>query len=48
MVLNVGKGERIAESLRAWAASEGKSVTIRDLAGTYGKLDLQGPARSAS
>ena len=44
VVLNVGKGERIAESLRAWAASEGKSVTIRDLAGTYGKLDLQGPA----
>ena len=23
---------------------QGKSVTIRDLAGTYGKLDLQGPA----
>ena len=44
VVLNVGKGERIAESLSAWAASEGKSVTIRDLAGTYGKLDLQGPA----
>ena len=44
VVLNVGKGERIAESLRVWAASEGKSVTIRDLAGTYGKLDLQGPA----
>ena len=44
VVLNVGKGERIAESLSAWAVSEGKSVTIRDLAGTYGKLDLQGPA----
>ena len=48
VVLNVGKGERIAESLRAWAASEGKSVTIRDLAGTYGKLDLQGRLRSGS
>ena len=44
VVLNVGKGERIAESLRAWAASEGKSVTIRDPPGHTASFDLQGPA----
>ena len=44
MVLNVGKGERIAEQLRAAASERGQDVTVRDLAGTYAKLDLQGPA----
>ena len=44
VVLNVGKGERIASQLREWSAAEGKSLVVRDLAGTYAKLDLQGPA----
>ena len=40
VVLNVGKGERIAEKLRAWIAANGKNADVRDLAGTYAKLDL--------
>ena len=44
VVLNVGKSERIASQLREWSAAEGKSLVVRDLAGTYAKLDLQGPA----
>lgn len=44
VVLNVGKGERIAEQLRASAAEKGQDVAVRDLAGTYAKLDVQGPA----
>ena len=44
VVLNVGKGERIAEQLRAWIAANGKNADVRALAGAYAKLDLQGPA----
>lgn len=44
VVLNVGKGERIAAALRDWAVSKDRQIEVRDLAGTYAKLDLQGPA----
>lgn len=44
VVLNVGHGEQIATVLRELAAARGWDVTVRDLAGTYAKLDLQGPA----
>lgn len=44
VVLNVGKGERIASQLEEWGQANGKSVVVRNLAGTYAKLDLQGPA----
>ncbi|MEG1609907.1 MAG: hypothetical protein RR317_01850 [Bilophila sp.] len=44
VVLNVGKGERIAAALRDWASREHKDILVRDLAGTYTKLDLQGRA----
>lgn len=44
VVLNVGKGERITAQLRAWATQNHKHILVRDLAGTYAKLDLQGRA----
>lgn len=44
VVLNVGKGERIAEQLKNSAAEKGQNIQVRDLAGTYAKMDLQGRA----
>ena len=44
VVLNVGHGDQIAGVLRDLAAARGWDVAVRDLAGTYAKLDLQGPA----
>ncbi len=44
VVLNVGKGERIASLLQAWSTPEGISPAVHNLEGTYAKLDLQGPA----
>ncbi len=44
IVLNVGHGEQIANLLKELAARCGWSVSVRDLAGSYAKLDLQGPA----
>ncbi|HIU18345.1 MAG TPA: aminomethyl transferase family protein [Candidatus Avidesulfovibrio excrementigallinarum] len=44
VVLNVGHGEQIATVLRDLAAARSWDVSVRDLAGTYAKLDLQGPA----
>ncbi len=44
VVLNVGHGEMVASSLQACAASRGWNIAVRNLAGTYSKLDLQGPA----
>ena len=44
VVLNVGKGERIAAQLQSWAEANGKDLVIRNMQGAYAKLDLQGPA----
>lgn len=42
VVINVGKSARVAERIRSVAS--GPELVVRDLAGTYAKLDLQGPA----
>lgn len=44
VVLNVGKGQLVADHLKAEAAAKGWTVDLQDLAGTYSKIDLQGPA----
>ncbi len=44
VVLNVGKGDLIKQFIAGEAEKKGWKVTIRDLAGTYAKMDLQGPA----
>jgi len=44
VVLNVGHGGAIMASLRARASACGAEIFVRDLAKTYAKLDLQGPA----
>ena len=44
VVLNVGHAPVIADGLQAEAARRNWRVRIRDLAGSYAKLDLQGPA----
>lgn len=44
IVMNVGHAEGIADCLNAAAKKLKAAITIRDLAGTYIKIDLQGPA----
>lgn len=44
VVMNVGKAAPIAEAIKAGAAHRKVDITVRDLAGSYIKIDLQGPA----
>lgn len=44
VVLNVGKGRLVADLIADQARKKGWDLTLRDLAETYAKMDVQGPA----